>query len=326
MAVIYGTSGNDEIFGKVFGSSNKSVTIYAREGDDRVVGGTKSDKIYGEAGNDELDGGAGDDKLYGGAGDDTLIGGRGSDRIDGGEGYDTANYLSSLVGAEINLASGYAKQLEGSTAASDKLFSIEAAEGTNFDDMIIGDSNNNTLSSHDGNDKIYGGSGDDRMWGHDGNDTISGGNGNDGMNGGNGDDVLLGGAGDDKISGGATGKDSIEGNHGNDRLSINADDTAKGGAGADTFVITRFLEIGWEINMVIEDFVDGEDKIDLSELGFEKFGLELKFEDLSFDVNSNSTLISISTDDLKTGVQINLSGYGKEEFSLLTEADFIFLT
>lgn len=65
------------------------VNIYAKDGDDRIVGGRGSNRIEGGAGNDTIYGGPGHDRLYGGDGHDRIHGRSGNDTIDGGSGNDT---------------------------------------------------------------------------------------------------------------------------------------------------------------------------------------------------------------------------------------------
>jgi Ca2+-binding RTX toxin-like protein len=91
---------------------------------------------------------------------------------------------------------------------------------------------------------LTGTAGDEMLTGGAGNDTISGGAGNDLLFGGRGDDLLLGGPGDDTLVGGA-GHDSLRGGDGDDTLSVDHQDAAEGGAGADRFVITDSLIGHW---------------------------------------------------------------------------------
>lgn len=83
MAVINGTSGNDNFVG-----TTADDVMYAGDGRDYVNGGAGNDIIYGEAGNDTLTGDAGNDILYGGEGNDGFYGGGGDDQIFGGNGAD----------------------------------------------------------------------------------------------------------------------------------------------------------------------------------------------------------------------------------------------
>ena len=88
---------------------------------------------------------------------------------------------------------------------------VENVKGTNFDDMITGNSRTNVLEGGEGNDILRGATG---------SDTLRGGHGNDELYGEAGLDQLFGDAGDDRLEGGFDGL--------LDRLT--------GGAGADSFV------------------------------------------------------------------------------------------
>lgn len=91
---------------------------------------------------------------------------------------------------------------------------------------------------------LTGTAGDDTLVGGSGNDTLRGGAGNDLLLGGPGDDLLIGGPGDDTLVGGA-GRDTLDGGAGNDTLVVDAADIARGGTGADRFVVTDSLVGQW---------------------------------------------------------------------------------
>ncbi|MCR6633234.1 MAG: calcium-binding protein [Magnetospirillum sp.] len=57
-------------------------------GNDRLIGGSRSDQLDGGSGDDFLSGNGGSDLLFGGAGTDTLTGGNGRDLLEGGTGND----------------------------------------------------------------------------------------------------------------------------------------------------------------------------------------------------------------------------------------------
>lgn len=76
MAIIYGTSGNDDLSGTASGD-----WIEGRGGNDVLRGLGGNDTLVGGDGNDELIGGGGNDLLYGGGGVDTMRGGSGNDRF-----------------------------------------------------------------------------------------------------------------------------------------------------------------------------------------------------------------------------------------------------
>ncbi len=185
--VIDGLAGNDDIDGK--------------SGDDTLYGGAGDDTLTGGAGNDTLDGGAGVDNLDGGSGVDILIGGAGADVLDGGTGGDdTASYADSGAAVSVDLSTGIGS---GGDAAGDTLSNLENLIGSDYDDILIGNSTGG------------------------GSNTLDGGLGNDTLTGAAGHDVLIGGAGDDDLSGGA-GNDTLDGGAGADTLDA--------GAGADTLV------------------------------------------------------------------------------------------
>ncbi|NVK42691.1 MAG: calcium-binding protein [Oceanospirillaceae bacterium] len=76
---------------------------------------------------------------------------------------------------------------------------IENVIGSDFDDIIEGNTADNELKGGGGNDTLDGGAGSDRLYGGTHNDNISGGAGNDVIYGGHGADTLDGGAGTDAV-------------------------------------------------------------------------------------------------------------------------------
>jgi Ca2+-binding RTX toxin-like protein len=104
------------------------------------------------------------DTLTGGQGDQWFIGRGGSDAIDGGDGSDWVSYISSPAGVTVNLDVGNAADGWGGVWALggiDTLTSIENAEGSEFDDTLIGDGGENVLAGGGGNDTLTGGLADD---------------------------------------------------------------------------------------------------------------------------------------------------------------------
>lgn len=157
---------NGSLFGDYIEGDNLANLLSGNDGDDEIVG---------LGGNDILFGGNGDDILSGDGGDDILIGGKGADLLEGGEGFDTADYSGASEGVLINMPFGGL----GGEALGDEYDSIEAIQGSSFDDGIVGDAANNTLFGGDGEDGIFGGDGDDIIIGGAGNDSLRGGAGND---------------------------------------------------------------------------------------------------------------------------------------------------
>ncbi len=155
-------------------------------------------------GDDILDGGAGNDRLVGGGGNDTLIGGLGTNTLEGGDGVDTAVFADAAESVTVLLnagGNGFASTEGGSLA--DTLNSIEAVEGSGFNDLIRGSAGAETFKGGGGSDVVRGEGGDDIVHGDDAGDFVRGGFGNDQVFGDEGDDYVHGGEGDDIIDGGA---------------------------------------------------------------------------------------------------------------------------
>lgn len=103
------------------------------------------------------------------------------DIVYAGTGNDTISYQSqdddadlSGAGVVIDLQAGYADTR--GTNYTEKLVSIENAEGTGVSDKIYGSSGANKLWGGAGNDSIYGRNGSDTIFSDSGNDYLSGGN------------------------------------------------------------------------------------------------------------------------------------------------------
>ena len=193
--------------------------IHAGGGDDLVFGdsGIGNDKIWGDAGNDELHGGAGNDIIEGGTGNDLILGedgadilrgNSGSDTVDGGEGIDLVDYGDAPSGVIVNIneSQGYSSNQQNSFAPylnyevgagaakdgygfEDTLRNLEDIDGSEFDDVIIGNNVNNKIQGRGGNDLLVGLAGDDNLQGQDGDDVMLGGAGKDHLNGGAGIDI-----------------------------------------------------------------------------------------------------------------------------------------
>jgi serralysin len=157
----------------------------------------------GTPGVDNFTGGAGSDDSFEMTANDYV-----TDHIDGRGGTDLIDYSRSSIGVTITLTDPDSDGDTGGSVTADfrisftnpatdqtvvvgnvqtvaELANIENANGSNFNDVIRGNSGANTLN------------------GLDGNDVISGGGGNDIIDGGRGDDRIIGGAGRDLLTGGA---------------------------------------------------------------------------------------------------------------------------
>jgi Ca2+-binding RTX toxin-like protein len=196
----------------------------------------------------------GDDTIFGLGGNDRLFGGEGADHLDGGAGSDYASYSDSDVGVHVSLLTGTG---HNGSAEGDTLASIENLEGSQFNDVLIGDDADNRFMGWGGNDIFEGRGGADRVNGGQGNDRIKGGGGADILLGDDGNDAIFGGEGDDQLLGG------LDDDHLNGGVGF---DTLTGNAGADTFVWAATSETAitpgtadWIYDF---DFAEG-DRIDL---------------------------------------------------------------
>jgi len=139
------------------------------------------------------------------------------------------------AGTHIILGTSNNNTLTG-TAGSDCILGRggqDTINGGGGNDYISGGDGDDILSGQDGNDTIFGGSGQDRLFGGIGQDTLYGGDGTDTVNGDDGNDKLFGGEGQDTLNGGA-GNDSMLGGVGDDVISGGlGNDTCSGGPNND---------------------------------------------------------------------------------------------
>lgn len=126
MAVIFGTSGNDNLVG-----AGQNDFIDGEEGNDTLIGAGGADFLNGEEGNDFHDGGGGDDIIDGDVGDDTLLGAGGSDFLDGEDGADT---LNGGAGSDTLIGEDGSDTLTGGGADDSFIF----VSGDVFDPATVG--------------------------------------------------------------------------------------------------------------------------------------------------------------------------------------------
>ncbi|MCK2216874.1 hypothetical protein MF672_024220 [Actinomadura sp. ATCC 31491] len=149
-----------------------SIRVRALDGDDVVTNATSFPA--------ELNGDPGNDRLIGGSGPDVLIGGAGADVLQGGAGSDTAGYsgppTSTGVRADLDGATGDDGSADdGPAGARDTIAAdVENLEGTNHDDVLIGNAGPNVIDGDGGADRVQGLGGDDQLTAH-GNGAIDGG-------------------------------------------------------------------------------------------------------------------------------------------------------
>ncbi|KAF0181745.1 MAG: hypothetical protein IV086_06660 [Hyphomonadaceae bacterium] len=220
-------------FDTLVGIENLAGTEHA----DTLTGNNLANWIWSHGGADTINGLAGDDTFWLPQGDGaTVRGGQGADvvsfrgRIDG-----TTN------GVTVDLTTQGSAQDVGRGLVT--LRSIEGAEGSEFDDTITGNGQDNLLSGFTGSDTVNGGGGDDLIYGdfavrevgeipfsYDDPGVVQGA---DVLNGGAGDDAIYANGGNDTVDGGG-GDDTISGDAGADRLT--------GGGGDDQFLYASAAE------------------------------------------------------------------------------------
>jgi Ca2+-binding RTX toxin-like protein len=130
--------------------------------------------------------------VAGNSGQDLLVSGTSDELFDGGGDDDTLSYAGARTPAapviiDMTVAGG------GTTLGEDHYDEVENMIGTDLDDTIIGDIQENDLDGGGGEDTISGGNGADTLVGGAGDDTILGGGH---------DDLLFGEAGVDALDGG----------------------------------------------------------------------------------------------------------------------------
>ena len=260
---------------------------------ENVIGSDYGDVLWGDGGANRLDGGEGSDELRGNDGADKLYGGAGADMLNGGPGDDYAYYTNSGVGVLVRLHN--ARAVKYGEAEGDTLTGIEHLVGSEYNDTLAGDGEDNILEGRNGDDVLYGGpaGGDDEMYGGNGDDRIFGGKGNDILTGGEGNDYLKGGPGEDTFI--VDGDDM---------------DVLYGGPGQDTFQFFPSNLGGGSIR----DFNDGEDVIDLTEFT----GIN-SMDDLDIVSHGDNVRIEVSGSDYLT--TIILSDF---DINNLDATDFLF--
>ncbi|OYU11078.1 MAG: hypothetical protein CFE38_13950 [Comamonadaceae bacterium PBBC1] len=299
-----------------------------------------------------LDGGAGNDLINGGDGNDMLMGGTGNDTMVGGLGDDT--YFVNAAGDVVTeLALGGIDEII-TTRNSQSLANLAQIENLSFDSTNgtgdftgTGNAANNMISGGQGNDTLNGGAGIDTLVGGNGNDTYQVDTTTDviieGVNGGsdtisttvNMNYTLVGTTGIENLTLGGTGTgtgndagnvltsgaaiNTLVGNGGNDTLiGGGGNDTLNGGLGRDVYA---YIGAATTANLgtdLIQDFVRGEDLIDLSALtgftgGFTFIGTNAFTADavnqVRIQITGATTAIQIDTNNNNAAeLTINLTG------------------
>lgn len=252
---IYGGDGGDSLSG-----NGGDDVIHGEQDDDTLNGGAGNDQLFGGYGNDQITGGQGDDILDGGQGNDTFFFnlGDGLDVIDNffnsvdqdtlvlGAGILSQNLTVLRDGIDLIIApnpgvdevrvrdffnsqaQSFAFVQFSDPASAQAVWNVQdleavAQSGTQLDDQIYGDADDNTINAQAGNDEVFGAAGNDTLNGGNGDDLLYGQQGDDSLFGGQGTDTLYGGLGNDVLHGGA-GVDYLSGEQGADTYLFNTGD------------------------------------------------------------------------------------------------------
>ncbi len=125
--------------------------------------------------------GSGSDTVTTGVGNDIVDAGTGNNTVNGGSGVDTISYDSNNKGINASLVTGTASSNDSNynITTNDTITNFENILGSNFDDILTGNSASNVLNGGFGDDVISGGGGADTLIGGMGADTLTGGSGAD---------------------------------------------------------------------------------------------------------------------------------------------------
>jgi len=132
-----------------------------------ITGGSSADTLNGTSGADSIMGLDGADHIFGDEGNDTIDGGAGYDIIDGGGGFNVVSYASATSGV-TPILSYFPGRDDGRTP--DQLYNIRGIIGSKYNDLIVADWNDNSISGGAGNDTIDSSTGVDTLSGGAGND------------------------------------------------------------------------------------------------------------------------------------------------------------
>lgn len=175
---VSGTSGSDTIdLSGILNGSGAQGFLGGGSGNDSLVGGAGGWRVDGNDGDDRIGIGGGQTTVNAGDGNDSVSAGtRPSARnlMDGQSGLDGISFGDFDRGVKLDLADLDGQRL--APGAGDwRVFNIENAEGSRFDDVLKGSDFNNLLGGGAGKDRLSGGGGADTLKGGTGADTLQGG-------------------------------------------------------------------------------------------------------------------------------------------------------
>ncbi|MGD1700344.1 calcium-binding protein [Dapis sp. BLCC M229] len=205
---------NDDGFGTK-DTLNSIENIFGSKHDDNITGDDKDNVLVSREGNDTLTGNGGNDTFMLSSGEKTITDFNPADdkiQIDIQDYYDASNNQVSfdVNHSEDTLTISVSNQTItlnniASSEVADVLKDIEfigteKLQGTNNQDILIGNDSNNNIGNKGGSDYAYGGGGNDWLGGQNGQDVLIGGDGFDTLQGYQGNDTLIGGAGNDNFA------------------------------------------------------------------------------------------------------------------------------
>ena len=141
---------------------------------ENVRGGSGNDRLFGSSFANQLEGGDGLDVLDGFAGPDAIFGGPGfADTVIFQASMGVPRTTSLWVTLDDLANDGTDLSLNGVSEEGDNVHSdVEAVEGGNAPDLLVGDGDPNALTGFAGDDSLDGQGGSDQLLGLDGNDDF----------------------------------------------------------------------------------------------------------------------------------------------------------
>lgn len=195
---------------------------------DVTLGGLADIQVFDNGTNNNITGNGGDNYFRVSGGADVVLGGGGLDRLV----INYADAVTSVIGTIGSVTDGGTR----SVTFDDSVEDFTILTGSNNDTVTTGDGDN-LLRTADGNDTITSGHGDSRIYAGAGNDTVSTGDGDNTVVAGAGDNTVTTGAGADLVFSGR-GDDTLETGGGNDQVQVMGGiDTADTGVGRDLLTV-----------------------------------------------------------------------------------------
>jgi Ca2+-binding RTX toxin-like protein len=177
--VLAGLAGGDALSTPGFPATTSAVLLGGEDGDalsggateDALVDGSGSDFVDAAGGDDAVPNNQGTDHLAAGPGDDLFISNSicEGDLLDGGDGNDNANWANFNSAVALDLGQGLAglvgsgRQPQCASGARSNLHALEDLEGSNHDDMLVGDAGANQLLGRFGEDSYFSAAGNDSI-------------------------------------------------------------------------------------------------------------------------------------------------------------------